>query len=166
MRYLFGFAGKETVTGKMVLATMLAVLGTLPQSASAQAQSDSVLVSSGQLELAQPSELESRLADLEAAYQEANVKKPRAGVAVSVFVMTAGTIMVVAGAVINSDFGSGGQGSDPAGTALIATGSITIAAGVGGLAFSGVRLKRAKRKRQQLEPEIASLRSALDSGTK
>ena len=62
-----------------------------------------------------------------------------------------------------SDFFSGDEGSDPAGTALIATGSTTIASGVGGLAFSGVRLKRAKRERQRLEPEIKSLRSALDS---
>ena len=92
------------------------------------------------------------------------MRKPRGGVAVSVLVVTAGTIMVAAGAVINSDFFSGGQGSDPAGTALVATGSITIAAGVGGLAFSGVRLKRAKRERQRLEPEIESHRSTLDSG--
>jgi hypothetical protein len=124
-----------------------------------------VVVSQGQLEVVPRSELQSRLADLEAAYQQANVKKPRAGVAVSVLVVTAGTIMVAAGAVINSDFFSGGQGSDPAGTALVATGSITIAAGVGGLAFTGVRLKRAKRERQRLEPEIKSLRSALDFGT-
>ena len=146
--------------------TLLAAFLTLTASTpSAQAEPDSVVVSPRQLEVAQRSELESRLADLEAAYQQANVKKPRAGVAVSVLVVTAGTIMVAAGAVINSDFFSGGQGSDPAGTALVATGSITIAAGVGGLAFSGVRLKRAKRERQRLEPEIKSLRSALDFGT-
>ena len=145
-----------------LLATFLTLTASTP---SAQAEPDSVVVSPRQLEVAQRSELESRLADLEAAYQQANVKKPRAGVAVSVLVVTAGTIMVAAGAVINSDFFSGGQGSDPAGTALVATGSITIAAGVGGLAFSGVRLKRAKRERQRLEPEIKSLRSALDFGT-
>ena len=155
-----------TRTSRLRVITLFAALLTLTASiASAQVESDSMVVSPGQLELAQPSELESRLADLEAAYQEANVKKPRAGVAVSVLVMTAGTIMVAAGGVINSDFFSGGQGSDPAGTALVATGSITIAAGVGGLAFSGVRLKRAKRERRRLEPEIESLRSALDSGT-
>ena len=145
-----------------LLATFLTLTASTP---SAQAEPDSVVVSPRQLEVAQRSELESRLADLEAAHQQANVKKPRAGVAVSVLVVTAGTIMVAAGAVINSDFFSGGQGSDPAGTALVATGSITIAAGVGGLAFSGVRLKRAKRERQRLEPEIKSLRSALDFGT-
>ena len=148
--------------GVMLLAAFLTLTASAP---SAQAETDSVVVSPGELEVAQRSELESRLADLEAAYQQANVKKPRAGVAVSVLVVTAGTIMVAAGAVINSDFFSGGQGSDPAGTALVATGSITIAAGVGGLAFSGVRLKRAKRERQRLEPEIKSLRSALDFGT-
>ena len=147
--------------GVTLLATFLTLTASTP---SAQAEPDSVVVSPRQLEVAQRSELESRLADLEAAYQQANVKKPRAGVAVSVLVVTAGTIMVAAGAVINSDFFSGGQGSDPAGTALVATGSITIAAGVGGLAFSGVRLKRAKRERQRLEPEIESHRSTLDSG--
>jgi len=156
VRYLVRFHG---------VALFAALFALIASAASAQAETDSVVVSPGQLEVAQRSELESRLADLETAYQEANVRKPRAGVAVSVLVMTAGTIMVAAGAVINSDFLSGGQGSDPAGTALVATGSITIAAGVGGLAFSGVRLKRAKRKRQQLDPEIKSLRSALDSGT-
>ena len=156
MRYLVPFHG---------VALLAALLAVTAPAASAQAETDAVVVSPGQLEVAQRSELQSRLAELEAAYQQANVKKPRTGVAVSVLVMTAGTIMVVAGAVINSDFGSGGQGSDPAGTALIATGSITIAAGVGGLAFSGVRLKRAKRERRRLEPEIESLRPALDSGT-
>ena len=144
--------------------TLLAALLSLVASiAGAQVESDSIVVSPGQLEVAARSELQRRLGHLEAAYQEANVKKPRAGVAMSVLVMTAGAIMTVAGAVINSDFLSGDEGSDPAGTALIATGSITIAAGVGGLAFSGVRLRRAKRERHRLEPEIKSLRSNLDS---
>jgi hypothetical protein len=38
MRYLSGFVGKETVVRKLVLGMMLAGLGTLPQSASAQAE--------------------------------------------------------------------------------------------------------------------------------
>ena len=159
MRYLFGFLGA------VVFAAHLAPI---PSIASAQAQSDLVVVSPGQLEIAQPSELESRLADLEAAYQEANVRKPRTGVAMSVVVMTAGTILVMAGTILRREF----LGAPPTeqnmrtGGALIGTGSVTIAAGVGGLAFSGVRLKRAKRERRRIEPEIASLRSALDSGTK
>jgi hypothetical protein len=120
-----------------------------------------VVVSPGQLEVAQRSELQSRLADLEAAYQKANVRKPRAGVAVSAVLMTAGVGVLVAGMVLESDFG-GGSGS---GGALIGVGSATIAVSAGGLAFSGIRLKRAKRERQRLEPEIESLRATLDSGT-
>jgi hypothetical protein len=147
---------------KVVLAMVLAGLVALLQSASAQAETDSVVVSPGQLELAQRSELQSRLADLEAAYQEANVRKPRAGIAVSVMVMAGGVIAVVAGAVFNSGLGTPTERSDRVASALIPTGSITIAVGAGGLAFSGVRLKRAKRERRRLEPEIESLRSTLD----
>jgi hypothetical protein len=134
----------------------------LPQSASAQAETDSVVVSPGRLELAQPSELQSRLANLEAAYQDANVRKPRAGIAVSVMVMAGGVMAVVAGAVMQSGLGTPTERSDRLGSALIPTGSITIAAGTGGLAFSAFRLKRAKRERERLEPEIKSLRSTLD----
>jgi hypothetical protein len=147
---------------RLILAMVLAGLVALPQSASAQAETDSVVVSPGQLELAQRSELQSRLADLEAAYQEANVRKPRAGIAVSVMVMAGGVIAVVAGAVFNSGLGTPTERSDRVGSALIPTGSIMIAVGAGGLAFSGVRLKRAKRERRRLEPEIESLRSTLD----
>jgi len=120
-----------------------------------------VVVSPGELEVAARSELQGRLAELEAAYQKANVRKPRAGVAVSVLVITGGVAALMAGVVLGSGFGGG----DPRAGALIGVGSATIAVGVGGLAFSGVRLKRAKRNRQRLEPEIESLRSALDSGT-
>jgi hypothetical protein len=146
------------VVGFVCVAALLAS----PLSVLAQ-PSDSLVLSPGTLEVAEQSGVQSRLADLEAAYQEANVRKPRAGVAVSVLVMTGGLAALLAGVVFNSDFFSGGQGSNPAGTALVATGSITIAAGVGGLAFSGVRLKRAKRERRRLDPEIERLRSALDS---
>ena len=152
MRYLFGFHGV------VLLAALLAV--TAP-AASAQAETDAVVVSPGQLEVAQRSELQSRLAELEAAYQQANVRKPRAGVAVSVLVITGGVTALMAGVVLASDFG----GNDPLAGPLIGVGSVTIAVGAGGLTFSGVRLKRAKRERRRLEPEIESLRPALDSGT-
>ena len=152
MRYLVRFRG----------VTLLAALLTLTAStASAQVESDSVVVSPGQLEVAPRSELQSRLADLESAYQNANVRKPRTGVAVSVLVLTAGVGVLMAGVALRSDF----FGNDPLAGPLIGVGSATIAVGAGGLAFSGVRLKRAKRDRQRLEPEIESLRSALDSGT-
>jgi hypothetical protein len=121
-----------------------------------------VVVSPGQLEVAQRSDLQSRLAELEAAYQKANVRKPRAGVAVSVLVITGGVTALMAGIIMQSEFFGGDQ---RAGGALVGVGSATIAVGAGGLAFSGVRLKRAKRERRRLEPEIESLRSALDSGT-
>ena len=156
MRYLFGF---------ICIAGFAALLALIPPSAGAQAQSDSVVVSPGRLELAQSSELQIRLAALEAAYQEANVRKPRTGVGVSVMVMAAGTILVFAGVILRHEF----LGAAPTeqnlrtGGALIGTGSVTIAAGVGGLAFSGVRLKRAKRERRRLDPEIERLRSALES---
>ena len=58
MRYLVGFHG---------VSLFAALLFLMAPAASAQAQTDSVVVSPGQLELAQPSELQSRLADLEAA---------------------------------------------------------------------------------------------------
>ena len=152
MRYLLRFHD----------VTMLVALLTLTAStASAQAETDSVVVSQGQLEVAPRSELQSRLAELEAAYQNANVRKPRAGVAVSAVVLTAGVGVLVAGVLLGSDFG----GDDPLAGPLIGVGSATIAVSAGGLAFSGVRLKRAKRERQRLEPEIKSLRSALDSDT-
>jgi len=148
---------------RLVMVMLLARLVALPQSASAQAETDSVVVSPGRLELAQPSELQSRLANLEAAYQDANVRKPRAGIAVSVMVMAGGVMAVVAGAVFNSGLGSPPTERDQrVGSALIGVGSITIAAGAGGLAFSGFRLKRAKRERERLKPEIKSLRSTLD----
>ncbi|MGB5372360.1 MAG: hypothetical protein WBM75_06865 [Polyangiales bacterium] len=150
MRYLFGFV------------CLVAVLVASPLSACAQTVTDSVVVSPGQLEIAQRSELQSRLAGLEAAYQKANVRKPRAGVAVSVLVITGGVTALMAGVVMQSEFFGGDQ---RAGGALVGVGSATIAVGAGGLAFSGVRLKRAKRERQRLDPEIESLRSALDSGT-
>ena len=121
-----------------------------------------MVVSQGQLEVAPRSELQSRLADLEAAYQKANVRKPRAGVAVSVLVIAGGVAALMAGVVVKSEFFGGDQ---RAGGALVGVGSATIAVGTGGLAFSGVRLKRAKRERRRLEPEIKSLRSALYSGT-
>ena len=148
---------------RLVILMVLAGLVASPLSASAQAETDSVVVSPRQLEVARRSELQSRLADLEAAYQDANVRKPRAGIAVSVMVMAGGVMAVVAGAVLNSGLGSPPTERDQrVGSALIGVGSITIAAGAGGLAFSGFRLKRAKRERERLEPEIKSLRSTLD----
>lgn len=75
MRYLVQFHA---------VAQFASLLALIAPAASAQAETDSVVVSPGQLELAQRSELQSRLADLETAYQEANVRKPRAGIAVSV----------------------------------------------------------------------------------
>ena len=154
MRYLVRFRG----------VTLLAAFLTLfASTVSAQAESDSVVVSPGELEVAPRSELQSRLADLEAAYQKANVRKPRAGVAVSVLVITGGVTALVAGVAINT-IGSPSE-EEQVGGPLIGVGSAVIAVGGGGLAFSGVRLKRAKRERQRLEPEIKSLRSALDSGT-
>jgi len=141
---------------------LVAVLVASPLSACAQTETDSVLVSPGQLELAQPSEFQSRLAELEGAYQKANVRKPRAGVAVSVLVITGGVTALMAGVIMQSEFFGGDQRP---GGALVGVGSATIAVGAGGLAFSGVRLKRAKRERRRLEPEIESLRSALGSGT-
>ena len=56
-------------------------------------------------------------------------------------------------------------GPSGSGGALIGVGSATIAVCAGGLALTGVRRKRAKREPQRLEPQIKSLRSALDSGT-
>jgi hypothetical protein len=153
MRYLFGF---------ICIAGFAALLALIPPSASAQTQSDAVVVSPGQLEVAQRSELESRLADLETAYQEANVRKPRAGVAVSVLVITGGVAALFAGVIVQSEFFDPNQESQRVGGALIGVGSVTIAVGAGGLAFSGVRLKRAKRERRSLEPEIERLRSTLD----
>ena len=148
---------------RLVILMVLAGLVASPLSASAQAETDSVVVSPRQLEVARRSELQSRLADLEAAYQDANVRKPRAGIAVSVMVMAGGVMAVVAGAVFNSGLGSPPTERDQrVGSALIGVGSITIAAGAGGLAFSGFRLKRAKRERERLKPEIKSLRSTLD----
>jgi hypothetical protein len=148
---------------RLVILMVLAGLVASPLSASAQAETDSVVVSPRQLEVARRSELQSRLADLEAAYQDANVRKPRVGIAVSVMVMAGGVMAVVAGAVFNSGLGSPPTERDQrVGSALIGVGSITIAAGAGGLAFSGFRLKRAKRERERLEPEIKSLRSTLD----
>jgi uncharacterized membrane protein len=144
------------------MVMLLAGLVALPQSASAQAETDSVVVSPGRLELAQPSELQSRLANLEAAYQDANVRKPRAGIAVSVMVMAGGFAALFAGVIVQSEFFDPNQESQRVGGALIGVGSVTIAVGAGGLAFSGVRLKRAKRERRRLEPEIESLRSTLD----
>ena len=151
-RYLVGLLGVAALTALPALAA---------PTASAQADTDSVVVSQGQLEVAPLSELESRLADLETAYQEANVRKPRAGVAVSAVVLTAGVGVLMAGVVLGSDFG----GDDPRAGPLIGVGGATIAVGAGGLAFSGVRLKRAKRERRRLDPEIKNLRSALTSDT-
>jgi len=156
MRYLVRFHG---------VALFAALLALIASAASAQAETDSVVVSPGQLEVAQRSELESRLADLETAYQEANVRKPRAGVAVSVLVITGGFAALFAGVIVQSEFFDPNQENQRAGGALIGVGSATIAVGAGGLAFSGVRLKRAKRERRRLEPEIESLRSTLGSGT-
>ena len=153
MRYLVEFHG---------VSFFAALLFLMAPVASAQAETDSVVVSQGQLEVAPRSELQSRLADLEAAYQKANVRKPRAGVAVSVLVIAGGVAALMAGVVVKSEFFGGDQ---RAGGALVGVGSATIAVGAGGLAFSGVRLKRAKRERQRLRPEIESLRSAFDSGT-
>ena len=152
-RYLVGLLGTAALTALPALAA---------PAASAQAETDLVVVSQGQLEVAPRSELQSRLAELEAAYQKANVRKPRAGVAVSVLVITGGVTALMAGVIMQSEFFGGDQRP---GGALVGVGSATIAVGAGGLAFSGVRLKRAKRERQRLQPEIKSLRSALDSGT-
>ena len=145
--------------------TSLAVLLTLTASTpSAQAETDSVVVSPGQLEVSPHSELQSRLVELESAYQNANVRKPRAGVVASaVLMMTAGVGVLLAGLAINN-IGSPTEDSQRVGGALVGVGSATIVLSAGGLAFSGVRLKRAKRERRRLEPEIESLRSALDSG--
>ena len=155
MRYLVRFHG---------VALFAALLALIASAASAQAETDSVVVSPGQLEVAQRSELESRLADLETAYQEANVRKPRAGVAVSVLLIAGGAALVMTGLAINS-FGSPTEQDQRVAGALGGVGSATMVLSAGGLAFSGVRLKRAKRERRRLEPEIESLRSALDSGT-
>ena len=119
-------------------------------------------LSPGQLELGQSPELLRRLADLEAAHQETNVRKPRAGLAVSVFVMAAGTALVVGGGFMRSDFNLNSEQTRSerdirVGRALIATGSITIAGGVAGLIFSAVHLRRAKRERQRLGHEITHL---------
>jgi hypothetical protein len=107
--------------------------------------------------------LESRLADLETAYQEANVRKPRGGVAVSVLLIAGGVATLMAGVAINT-LGSPTEHDQRVACALVGVGSATIALSAGGLAFSGVRLKRAKRERRRLEPEIESHRSTLDSG--
>ena len=155
MRHLVRFHG---------VALFAALLAFMAPAVSAQAQTDSVVISPGQLELAQRSEIQSRLADLETAYQEANVRKPRAGVAVSALLMTAGVGVLMAGIAINN-IGSPTEEDQRVGGALVGVGSATIAVCAGGLVFSGVRLKRAKRERQRLKPEIESLRSALDSGT-
>ncbi len=151
-RYLAVLLGTAALTALPALAA---------PTARAQAETDSVVVSQGELEVAPRSELQSRVAELEAAYQKANVRKPRAGIAVSVLVITGGVTALMAGVVLGSAFG----GDDPLAGPLIGVGSATIAVGAGGVAFSGVRLKRAKRERRRLEPEIESLRSALDSGT-
>lgn len=149
MRYLVGI-----VSVAALLASPLSVLAQGP---------DSLVVSPEALEVAEQSDVQSRLADLEAAYREASVRKPRAGVAVSVIAITAGVILVTAGAVGSSGLGTPTEHSMRVGDALLAAGSVTIAGGVTGLAFSGVRLKRAKRERRRLDPEIERLRSALDS---
>ncbi len=154
MRYSVRLCGVTFLAGLLTLAV---------STASAQAETDSVVVSPGQLEVAQRSELESRLADLETAYQEANVRKPRAGVAVSVLLITGGVTALMAGVAINT-LGSPTEQDQRVGGALVGVGSATIALSAGGLDFSGVRLKRAKRERRGLEPEIESLRSTLDSG--
>jgi hypothetical protein len=154
MRYLFGF---------ICIAGFAALLALIPPSAGAQAQSDSVVVSPGRLELAQSSELQIRLAALEAAFQDANVRKPRAGVAVSVIVIAAGLGLAMTGEIVRSGFGTPTEHDTRVGNALFTTGWITVAGGVTGLAFSGVRLKRAKRERRRLDPEIERLRSALES---
>ena len=93
MRYLVRFRG---------VALFAALLALIAPAASAQAETDSVVVSPGQLEVAQRSDLQSRLAELEAAYQKANVRKPRAGVAVSVLVITGGVTALRAGVIMQS----------------------------------------------------------------
>ena len=150
-RYLVGLLGIAALTALPALA---------PPTASAQAETDSVVVSPGQLEVAQRSELESRLADLESAYQNANVRKPRAGVAVSAVVITVGAGLLVGGLAAESLDNQSTVGS----TGAIAGGIAALMVGAGGLVFSAIRLKRAKRERRRLEPEIENLRSALDSG--
>jgi Flp pilus assembly protein CpaB len=151
MRYLVGFRG----------VTLLATLLTLAAStAGAQAESDDVVVLPGQLEVVPHDELQSRLAELESAYQNANVRKPRAGVAVSAVAITAGAGLLVGGLVVES----WDNESTPASTAAIASGIAALMVGAGGLVFSAIRLKRAKRERRRLEPELQSLRSALGSG--
>ena len=151
MRYAVRFRGVTLLAGLLTLAA---------STASAQAESDSVVVSPGQLEVAPHGELQSRLAELESAYQNANVRKPRAGVAVSAVVITAGAGLLVGGLAVESLDNQ----STPGSTAAIASGIAALMVGAGGLVFGAIRLKRAKRERRRLEPEIESLRSALDSG--
>jgi hypothetical protein len=150
MRYLVGFV--------FVAALLASPLSVLAQ------PSDSLVLSPGTLEVAEQSDVQSRLADLEAAYQDANVRKPRAGIAVSVMVMAGGVAVLMTGLVLHQGIlAEPSERDQRVGAGVMAAGSITIAAGAGGLAFSGFRLKRAKRERQSLKPEIERLRSALDS---
>jgi hypothetical protein len=149
MRYLFGFVSTVALSAS-------------PLSALAQGP-DSLVVSREALGVPEQSDVDSGLADLEAAYQEANVRKPRAGVAVSVIAITGGVAALMAGVVFSHGiFGQPSERDQRIGGGLMAVGSITIAAGVGGLGFSGFRLKRAKRERRRLKPEIERLRSAVD----
>ena len=151
MRYSVRLRGVTLLAGLLTLAA---------STASAQAETDSVAVSQGHLEVALHSELQSRLAELESAYQNANVRKPRAGVAVSAVVITIGAGLLVGGLAAESSNDPSIVGS----TGPIAGGIAALMVGAGGLLFSAIRLKRAKRERRRLEPEIEGLRSALGSG--
>jgi hypothetical protein len=130
--------------------------------ASAQAQSDVVVVSPSEIQMMPATTAEARLAELELAYQDVKIRGPRAGVPVSAAVIFGGAMTAVAGAVTNACILSNETNCrNRAGNTMVGIGVAAIGAGITGLIVSSVRLKRAKEKRRRFTWEMQQLQGAL-----
>ena len=123
----------------------------------ARAQSDAVVVSPPEVEAMHQSMTEARVAELEQAYQDVNLRGPRAGVVVSSLTLWGGSALLFAGALSNHLFCDERSCRTASGNAMAATGGVIMLGSVAGIIVSAIKLHRGKDKRRRLKYEIRAL---------
>lgn len=126
------------------------------------AQSDVMVVTESEMQMMPASTAEARVGELEQAYQDVNLRAPRAGVVVSGLLIPGGMLTMVGGAIANSCFlTSETNCRNRRGNVTIGVGAAAMVGGIVGMVVSSVRLKRAKDKRRRIQREMEQLQRAL-----
>lgn len=141
----------------LVVCLAMATVG-----APALAQPEVVVVSPSEIRVMETSEVESRLADLETAYQDVNTRSPKAGLIVSGLLIGGGASMMAVGMSLNRCWSDGASVCrEPGSSALAVSGAVMLLGSIAGLAVSSVRLRRAKEQKARLKREMRQLEGAM-----